>query len=109
VWDTAGDAASRLDRDLEFGYEILVAGSGTGSGAGVGGGGGMGAGAGGMGGESWLVGGRRRGHFVIPAVGSFADSSSGGGGGEEGDDGGEASRGEGEGGVGLSSKVDTEA
>ncbi|KAH6847129.1 trafficking protein particle complex subunit 10 [Chaetomium sp. MPI-CAGE-AT-0009] len=39
--------AAARDRDLEFVYEIVAAQ------------------------ETWLVGGRRKGHFVIPAVGSF--------------------------------------
>ncbi|KAL2114887.1 hypothetical protein VTJ04DRAFT_10550 [Mycothermus thermophilus] len=55
VWDTAGE---RLSEDLEFGYEIV--------GAPTVGGGVMGV-AGGIG-DAWLVGGRRKGHFVIPAV-----------------------------------------
>jgi hypothetical protein len=55
------------DRDLEFVYEIMAAA------------------------DTWLVGGRRKGHFVIPAVGTPTSS----------DDNGEV--------VGLSSTVETEA
>ncbi|KAK3984107.1 trafficking protein particle complex subunit 10 [Cladorrhinum sp. PSN332] len=42
IWDTSDTPA--LDRDLEFGYEITAPG------------------------DTWLLGGRRKGHFVIPAV-----------------------------------------
>ncbi|KAK4034129.1 trafficking protein particle complex subunit 10 [Parachaetomium inaequale] len=65
IWDTADSPAENTtavamrDRDLEFGYEIVVPG-----------------GAGGAAGETWLVGGRRKGHFVIPAVSHVASSSS---------------------------------
>ncbi|EAQ83116.1 hypothetical protein CHGG_10934 [Chaetomium globosum CBS 148.51] len=66
-------------RDLEFVYEIVAAA------------------------DTWLVGGRRKGHFVIPAVGTPTPSGSGSGSGGGGD-------GDGEGGVvGLSSTVETEA
>jgi hypothetical protein len=84
LWDTADTPASgpglggagasgaenvtaARDRDLEFVYEIVAAA------------------------DTWLVGGRRKGHFVIPAVGTPTSS----------DDNGEV--------VGLSSTVETEA
>ncbi|KAK3303093.1 trafficking protein particle complex subunit 10 [Chaetomium strumarium] len=44
IWDTAAADASVRDKDLEFGYEIIAPP------------------------DTWLVGGRRKGHFVIPAV-----------------------------------------
>ncbi|KAK4241205.1 trafficking protein particle complex subunit 10 [Achaetomium macrosporum] len=44
VWDTAAAESSVRDQSLEFGYEIVAPA------------------------DTWLVGGRRKGHFVIPAV-----------------------------------------
>ena len=80
------NARAARDRDLEFVYEIVAAA------------------------DSWLVGGRRKGHFVIPAVGTPTGTSSGSGGdGGDGDgDGDGDGNGEGEV-VGLSSTVETEA
>ncbi|SPQ24904.1 84f62d9b-9a14-4859-8641-d27b7d119c3d [Thermothielavioides terrestris] len=47
AWDTAADGRARA-QDLEFGYEVSAPA------------------------DTWLVGGRRRGHFVIPAMGEDA-------------------------------------
>ncbi len=54
MWDTAADPAVR-NQDLEFGYEIVASS------------------------EAWLVGGRRKGHFVIPAVSSPTPGDGGAG------------------------------
>ncbi|KAK3900601.1 hypothetical protein C8A05DRAFT_35762 [Staphylotrichum tortipilum] len=56
AWDTGVDGSARK-QDLEFGYEIASSAGGLAGGP-------AGAGAG----EAWLVGGRRRGHFVIPGL-----------------------------------------
>ncbi|KAL2134452.1 hypothetical protein VTI74DRAFT_164 [Chaetomium olivicolor] len=57
IWDTGPSDVAR-DKDLEFGYEITAAGAAGGSDTGLG---------------NWLVGGRRRGHFVIPAFSTPGD------------------------------------
>ncbi|KAK4192382.1 trafficking protein particle complex subunit 10 [Podospora australis] len=44
IWDTATDISSALEQDIEFGYEITAPA------------------------DTWLLGGRRKGHFIIPAV-----------------------------------------
>ncbi|KAK3291932.1 uncharacterized protein B0H64DRAFT_348331 [Chaetomium fimeti] len=96
LWDTdtpavvggGEQAVAARDRDLEFVYEIVA------------------------GAETWLVGGRRKGHFVIPAVGSSSSFAAAGGGSSDGGDGdgggGDGDGGQG-GGVGMSSTVETEA
>ncbi|KAK4247574.1 trafficking protein particle complex subunit 10 [Corynascus novoguineensis] len=73
VVGAGGGGAAARDRDLEFEYEIVAAS------------------------DTWLVGGRRKGHFVIPAV----DSSLAGAGTDADADGGDV--------VGLSSTPETEA
>lgn len=86
IWDTATAAAAR-ERDLEFAYEIVAP-------AGM---------------DTWLVGGRRKGHFVIPAAVPSSPSPSSGvtaegdgdGGGEDGEGAPEA--------PGMSSTAETEA
>ncbi|KAK4124346.1 hypothetical protein N657DRAFT_617468 [Parathielavia appendiculata] len=63
IWDTSS-AGDRRNQDLEFGYEIVAAS------------------------DTWLVGGRRKGHFVIPAyeptITTDGDGGGGGSGGGEG-------------------------
>ncbi|KAL1838812.1 hypothetical protein VTJ49DRAFT_2205 [Mycothermus thermophilus] len=98
VWDTAGE---RLDEDLEFGYEIVDLAGGAGI-VGVGGGGGGGVG-GASGADAWLVGGRRKGHFVIPAVEAVEEAADGEGEGEETQEGADGFP------PGLTSTVETEA
>jgi hypothetical protein len=74
IWDTAPDSPTAArNQDLEFGYEIVAGGNEAG----------------------WLVGGRRKGHFVIPACPAPRSQTPGGGGEEDME--------------GMSSTVETEA
>ena len=67
IWDTATPTARQTD--LEFSYEVVAPPLSPHE-AGIGGGGG-GAGTGNLGSSgTWLLGGRRKGHFVIPGPGS---------------------------------------